>query len=241
MELHFFIQANNLTEFKTWKKEFEELNRTTYSICFSKKCTGKYLNYKQVFKCQHNTHNIKHYEYERNIINKGTRQNKNTNCPSKFTMKIHAIKKRDRNKNKELGKLKRRKPCEIILVENHNHSTTSADALRFRRVSEDTRNKLIVLYKNGHTPSTALESLKIDIQLKHENYEMILADRYYCPDYNFCRNLYQKEFKKKYGPQQFDKNGQAFLQKRINDYNDSVKDGHCVKMELDENSNYVIW
>ena len=70
---------------------------------------------------------------------------------------------------------------------HHNHETNSADALRRRDVSDDTKAKLIDLFKSGHSPATALDMLKYDLQEDNEDrYAQLSADRSLCPDAQYC-------------------------------------------------------
>jgi hypothetical protein len=92
-------------------------------------------------------------------------------------------------KSKENHALMSEMPCEVTFITTHNHSTLSADCLRFRKISEEVKDKLLNLFHNGHSASTALESLKIDIQLNNDNYDEILADRKYCPTYDDCYHV----------------------------------------------------
>ncbi|CAH0564292.1 unnamed protein product [Brassicogethes aeneus] len=104
----------------------------------------------------------------------------------------------------EKFKLLHEAPCEITLVVTHNHTTGTADSLRFRKVGDNVREELLNLYQNGHTAGTALEMIKCNIQLACDDYITALADRNKCPSYKYCYDLYMKEFKKKYGPMKFD-------------------------------------
>lgn len=127
-------------------------------------------------------------------------------------------------------------PCIIELIPQHNHSIQSADSLRFRKVSAETRDKILNLFKLGHSPSTALESLKTEIHLNNDNFEEILADRKFCPDYFYVYHLYMSEFIKNYGPVDA---SQEFLQKRLEQYNKEMNE-NCVQCSFD-GDDYCIW
>ncbi|XP_063868277.1 uncharacterized protein LOC135104676 [Scylla paramamosain] len=76
----------------------------------------------------------------------------------------------------------------------------SADALKHRDVSEDTIEIFKNLYAKGHSPASALNTHKLDMQLQHEkDYVYEAADRANCPDIQFCHRLYRKIFDKTYG------------------------------------------
>ena len=78
----------------------------------------------------------------------------------------------------------------VTVTWQHNHETQSSDALRRRDVGIETREKLLELFKSGHSPSSALDTLKYDLQVKHgDDYPVVSADRKYCPDAQYCYRL----------------------------------------------------
>ncbi len=76
----------------------------------------------------------------------------------------------------------------------HNHIPHSAESLSFRPVSKITRDKYVELFKNGHSPATALYTYEDTLHLAADEKELItlLADRTTNPDYNFVYNLFKK-------------------------------------------------
>ena len=64
----------------------------------------------------------------------------------------------------------------------------SADVLRKRDVLPATVNKVLCLLRSGHSPTSALDILKYDLQVEfsEEDYTKVSADRAYCPDLQFC-------------------------------------------------------
>lgn len=78
-------------------------------------------------------------------------------------------------------------PTRVYLDFRHNHKLLSPEILRKRDVSEETVQKLTDLYKAGHTPLTALEVIKCDLQAEYgDQYVFIATDRSKCPDKQFC-------------------------------------------------------
>ena len=49
-------------------------------------------------------------------------------------------------------------PTSVTLSFTHNHPIRVADALKYRKVSEETKQKFVDLFKAGHSPVSALES-----------------------------------------------------------------------------------
>ena len=72
-------------------------------------------------------------------------------------------------------------------------------------MSDGVQDKFLQLFAAGHSPSSALEMHKCDLQTEDEdNYAVVSADRYFCPDLQWCFRLYYKTFKSEYGPQSGD-------------------------------------
>lgn len=211
IHVRFHTECSNEEEIKCWIKRFEEITKTTYSIYSTRPSTGRYVHFKQILNCQHNTGSKKVY----NLSLKN--RTKNTNCPSTMTITLHAIKKRYRGKDLQTYKLRKDLPCEISMILTHNHRIEIADILRFRRVSSETRQTLLSLFHNGHSPASALETIKANIKLYNSNNPDLLSDRSQCPDYNYCYYLYMKEFRKQLD---FNTTGKELLKYNIEmDYN----------------------
>jgi len=75
----------------------------------------------------------------------------------------------------------------VNLRNEHNHRLNTAEVMRWRDVSNDTIEKLHQLYRTGHSPSSALKSIKYNLQEEEgDNYIYAIADRSICPDIQFC-------------------------------------------------------
>lgn len=91
-------------------------------------------------------------------------------------------------------------PMTVKFQLNHNHPILAGDVLRFRDVGDEAESKIVALLQNNHSPASALEVLKYDLQTEHpENYILLSGDRYYCPDLSWCYRLYYRIFNKDYG------------------------------------------
>ena len=78
-------------------------------------------------------------------------------------------------------------PAEVTLTYKHNHNIHCADALKFRDVSEESRDSLIAMFYKKYGPADALEVLKYDLQEEHgEGYYLVAADRSVVPDIQYC-------------------------------------------------------
>ena len=68
----------------------------------------------------------------------------------------------------------------------HYHPIEAASALRHRKVGEAARARLLDLFAHFHSPSTALETYKAELQSEHgDDYPFISADRAILPDIDF--------------------------------------------------------
>lgn len=75
----------------------------------------------------------------------------------------------------------------VNLRNEHNHRLVCADAYSKRDVSTVTIGRLTELFERGHSPSSALDTLKYDLQEEEgERYFLAAADRSIVPDIQFC-------------------------------------------------------
>ena len=65
----------------------------------------------------------------------------------------------------------------------HNHSINSADALRYRPVSDECKNRFFELFRSEHTPSSALAQYKKELEDGNEDMVRTMADRSVVSDY----------------------------------------------------------
>lgn len=230
VKLRLLINAKSVENIKLWVKEYEERTSCTYYIRDTPSCKGRYLKFKQRLNCHHNTKTWNTTGVKR--------KRRNTNCPSFMKIMLHMPAK--------VNKKYVRKyvpdadmPCEVILVPTHNHEVNNAEALSWRRVSDDVKKKLLDLYDRGHNASTAREIIKLDIYT-NDNFKDILTDRKFCPDYNYCYNLYRKYLKNK--PKKEENINDDDLQvliNRLEEFNDSTNEDSSRFFQYEDN--YVIW
>ncbi|XP_063957235.1 uncharacterized protein LOC129263695 isoform X1 [Lytechinus pictus] len=139
--------------------------------------------------CHHNTRPAKKEQVRKS--------SKHTSCEAR----VYLVVKRQRDKsgrwNRSIdphircGYLTK---CTIYNI--HNHSIRSAEAMRRRDVSEDTRARLLQLYEDGYKPIGALEALKRSLQEDYgSDYAEKSADRSLCPDIQYCYRLYYSIYK----------------------------------------------
>lgn len=230
----FSLGAKTPDDIKIWLDEYQEKTRTTYSISSTRKCNGTKVRFKQRLHCQHKTRCKRLYNQSM------SNQTKNTKCPSRICITLRAVRVKHESKNAPNPEF----PCDIVLIATHNHNT---DSLKHRRVADEVDQKLLELFKNGHNASTALEAIITEIHSKHENYEELLADRRYCPDYRHCHYIYEKKFLPQIEPMTMDTetmtkdNARILLEKRLHEFNKIQDDNFASEVLFDGNDNYVIW
>jgi len=179
----------NREQFVSWKKYFEIQTRTQFTVDNTQKVNGKRRMFSQRLSCLHNVHHGK--------VGKG----KHTACPARMTVQIHSV-QTSKRRSRMTRNIKDSYPCLISLTWNHNHPIVAADVLRRQNVRPEIDFKLANLYKNGHTPSTALQFIKTEIEnnLKQgDRLDHALDNRSLCPDYQHCWYIFRKVFSKDYG------------------------------------------
>ena len=114
---------------------------------------------------------------------------KNTECPTKLNFTLSGSSLHTSNlKRMSLTRMQKDQyPLDIELEFIHNHAINSADALRYRPVSEEVKTKFSNLFDQDFTPSATLTKHKDDLRLScsADEFTHIIADRSRVPDY-FC-------------------------------------------------------
>ena len=198
-----------------WMHAFEEDTKTTFRVTRGVKVTGTRIIYKTVQHCQH-----KRKKSNKPLKKKeGTLRNKKTECPARFTLKVH-------NKRSFTVSKHTTHPCEVNLFWGHNHSTTCAKALSFRSICKDTIDLMHTYFGQGHSPSSALHlhhlNLAIEYNGRDKELDLVLADRSLNPIYS---DIYYT-FKKWRVNQHGESNGEKMfvkLEDVIKDYNEQHK------------------
>ena len=91
--------------------------------------------------------------------------------------------------------IKKEYPLEIKLYYNHNHAIHAADALRFRPVSDETKELFKELFDEDVSPSCAYRRVLDHFAAEDD----ISADRFYVPDYKWVYNFHARYIKTRFG------------------------------------------
>ncbi|XP_022103577.1 uncharacterized protein LOC110986198 [Acanthaster planci] len=221
------LEVTTEEEVQQWLVAFQRSSCLTWRKSKTYPAAGRYNKYRVDLRCQHNT------RYKSAIPGKMT---KNTDCPATMTL---VLKRRVTNSKSQDLHIHNGLLFSVRLRNDHNHHIACADAFRRRDVSEDCVGKLKDLFEHGHSPSSALDTLKHDLQEDHgEQYVYATVDRSVCPDLQFCYRLYFKIFKKAYeapsGEEMF-----VDLEERLHTYNEEQQET-CAKIKHTEDSQTVV-
>ena len=176
----FKVKLENEECARKWIAEYNEKTKETmvYECCRS--LSGKRIVKKLYLRCQHKQRQTgKHTKSNKTLKTTHKLHNcKNTDCPAQIIVTLFPPKKRDGF-------------CiDITLKHTHNHLTDVADSLRFRPVSESTKQKYYDLFKQGHSPASA--HLEYETHLTYMDDPKLLADRNVNPKVSDVYNLFNK-------------------------------------------------
>ena len=142
---------------RKWVTEYNERTKETmvYECC--KNQNGKRVVKKFYLRCQHKQRQTGKHTKSSKPLKTTHKQhnNKNTGCPAQITVTLVPPNTYDGF-------------CvAVTLKHTHNHLVDVADALRFRPVSESTKQKYYDLFRQGHSPCSA--HLEYETQLTYKD------------------------------------------------------------------------
>uniref|UniRef100_A0A1A8L8P5 Si:dkey-75a21.2 n=1 Tax=Nothobranchius pienaari TaxID=704102 RepID=A0A1A8L8P5_9TELE len=226
LKLQYFTRE----EAEAWLEDFQRSSRVTLrkeQTFPNTKNKVRHNSYRVNMRCQHNTRNA---EYTK----------KNTNCPAGLYLVVKKLSfSQNRRSRSKDGHIQEGLLTHVTIKHNHNHPLDSAEILKQRSVSKETVEKLEKLFQSGHSPCSALNTLKYDLQEElGDSYVDASADRSICPDFSFCYRLYNSIFKKTYVAASGDSVIQD-LQERLVVYNNEQRET-CGLMELTADGQIVV-
>jgi len=176
----FGINIRTRAEFMTWKQAFQSKTNSQFTI---RSTNPNICNiFSQYLLCHHNVNNGK----------VGKFKNKHTACPTQMKVKIVDI-----VNNTTYSATHAKYPCIITLTWNHNHPINVEEVVRRQTVNPETNAKLLYLYDHGHTPRSAQQYIRIEIEDtlgEDEHLDYKLATRSICPDYRHCQYIFKTRF-----------------------------------------------
>ena len=205
----FRVDIANKDDINGFITKLGQKSGTTYNrFCGDIEGTGKKVVIRGYRKCHHN---VRRHSLKPDATHNGPGRQpgtecvpgKNTECPAllKFSLSgshLHG----SRSKKLSLTRQNKDKyPLEVTLEFNHNHSINSADALRYRPVSDDVKIKFIELFNNDYTASSAFAKYKEDLRntCTEDEFTVKMADRAVMPDYFWVFHLHAQYIENKFG------------------------------------------
>ncbi|XP_029907617.1 uncharacterized protein LOC115359339 isoform X1 [Myripristis murdjan] len=216
-------------EVHKWLEDFQTSSGVTWRISKTYPNSGRYNAYRVNLRCQHNT-------FPKSVVKK----TKNTSCGATMylMLKRHTYSQNRKSRSGD-PHIKDGYLLNVNLKHEHNHPLSCADAVRRRAVSDETVAKLKTLFESGHSPSSALHTIKFDLQEQEgDNYLTAATDHSICPDIQFCFRLYYRLFQRRYRSP----SGEELLvelQDRLQQYNRLQADTSA-KMEQTEDGQLVV-
>ncbi|GBC01669.1 hypothetical protein RclHR1_04290005 [Rhizophagus clarus] len=182
-ELDIFVDVDNQEGACEWFKEYESKSKTTMPQTRGYDIKGDRVLFREQRHCIH-SHEVKKKQGKNAVTKRPQSLRARDTC---CTAAIHLRLNRQR--------LSHTHPLEINLKYTHNHVINSAESLSFRQVKEEVREELLELFKDGHSPSSALyvyqDKLHLEASDEQELIEL-LADRSVNPDYDYVAKLFQE-------------------------------------------------
>ena len=207
------INIHNSNEWNEWFNKFCSKSGTSYNRSRQDAVgTGKKVILSGYRKC---IHNVKYYKSKRQCVQqrplkgKGPGRKtgedrvpgKQTLCEAKLSFQLAGNKlyqSKSSSSDKCLEALKF--PMLLKMSYVHNHSINSSDALRYRPIGENAKEKLKQLFLDGHSPSSAYQAFKDELAKMHgDEFTKVSADRSIMPDYFYVYHFHAEHMKVEYG------------------------------------------
>lgn len=221
-----------------WLNDFQSHSMCTYRITRTYKLQFKKVKYKVDMHCQHFRKKLTSKQLAQSSCSRkksvslvSDTRNKKTQCASKLFITVQIPSKSLVAKRPQASNLQEYHTL-VKLNFDHNHATVSAEALGFRPVLDETKQKYIDLFKMGHSVSSAhfyYETLLLTNQ--SGDIQKSIADRALNPTKQDVYRLFNAWRQSELG----DDNGESLfkqLEHEIEVYNEKWKDqGGCAKLQ----------
>ncbi|PKY53879.1 hypothetical protein RhiirA4_426357 [Rhizophagus irregularis] len=181
-ELDAFVDINDKEKAQEWFKVFESHTKTTMPQSKGYGVKGNQVLFREKRHCIH-SNKVKEKQGNRETKLPQSSRARNTGCTAEIHLRL------------ERWRLETNYPFEINIRFTHNHVINSAESLSFRRVNSEVREKILELFKDGHSPASAKYSYEDGLHLSAENDQELvelLADRSNNPDYGYVVRLFQE-------------------------------------------------
>jgi hypothetical protein len=204
------VNVSNEEGASEWVTSFQSWSKTTMSQTKGYGVTGKRVLFREMRHCIHSS-KVKDKQGNRETKHPYSSRVRNICCNATIHIRL------------ERRRVAFSHPLEINIKYTHNHVINSAESLSFRRVKEEVHDEYLKLFKDGHTPASALHTYEDGLYLQAANEDELLellADRAENPDYGYVVNLFRQfretELGGRNGNSMFDR-----LEIVVEDYNNS--------------------
>jgi hypothetical protein len=220
-ELEAFVDVNDKEKAHEWFLAFESWSKTNMPETRRYQIKGKNVLFRELRHCIH-SNIVKQKQGNREIKRTFSSRARNTSCAATIHLRL------------ENWRIESSHPLEINIKFTHNHVIKSAESLSFRHVNGGVRDKFLELFKDGHSPASAMYVFEDDLYLSATDEQellVLLADRATNPDYDYIAKLFQKYRDTSLG----DRNGGSMfkrLREVVNNYNNSGQ-GKAILQEYD--------
>ena len=181
-ELDAFVDVNDNEKASEWLKAFESRSKTTMPETKRYEIKGKHVLFREMRHCIHSD-KVKKKQGNRKIKRVQSSRARNIGCTATIHLRL------------ESWRVELSHPLEVNIKFTHNHVVSSAESLSFRRVDGAICEKYLELFKDGHSPSSAMHVYEDELHLSTtDDQELLelLADRARNPDYDYIAKLFQK-------------------------------------------------
>ncbi|KAK3916852.1 Uracil phosphoribosyltransferase, partial [Frankliniella fusca] len=207
------LDIRNKEDALEWLQNYQSSSFTDWRVRRTHHDNTNKLIFKKQYRCHNNT--LAQYRPETKEPHY-----KHTECKASVTL---TVKNFEMKRSKDT--LLKTHPLEVQIDHCHNHPLNAADSLRHRRPTPQVKEKFLEMFKNGHSPASALRTFQYDLQVEQgDDFWKVLADGALCPNEQWCYYQYYKQFGEAYGAP----DGTlmvASLQKAIEQYN--LNAGSC--------------
>ena len=204
------MNVNNEEGASEWITLFQSWSKTTMPQTKGYGVTGKRVLFREMRHCIH-SNKVKDKQGNRETKHPYSFRARNVCCNATIHIRL------------ERKRVAFSHPLEFNINYVHNYVINSAESLSFRRVKEEVHDKYLKLFKDGHTPASALHTYEDELYLQAANeYKLLelLADRTENPDYGYIVNLFRQFQETELGAQ----NGKLMFDRlaiAVEDYNNS--------------------
>ncbi|RGB31967.1 hypothetical protein C1646_763435 [Rhizophagus diaphanus] len=181
-ELDAFVDIDDKEKAHEWFLLFESKSKTTMPESRHYEIKGKKVLFREKRHCIHSKL-VKKKQGNRKLKCPQSSQLRNTNCTAAIYLQLELC-------NIELSHF-----LEVNLRFTHNHIVNSAESLSFRRVNGEIREKFLELFKDGHSPASAMYDYEDALYLSATDEQellVLLADQMTNPDYDYIAKLFHK-------------------------------------------------